>query len=134
MIAIEGLYWPDDVGTKWRHSLRHVRSLEWAIARCKRRRTAVQAGGNIGLWPRRLAHSFDRVITFEPDDISRECLACNVPSNVEVRAEALTTMREAIEAAEAEAPADPELVFSHAFANPPPSFERDLDELRRVHA
>ena len=37
-------------------------------------------------------------------------------------------------AAEAEAPADPELVFSHAFANPPPSFERDLDELRRVHA
>jgi pyruvate dehydrogenase E1 component alpha subunit len=52
----------------------------------------------------------------------------------EVRAEALATMREAIEAAEAEAPADPELVFSHAFANPPPSFERDLDELRRVHA
>ena len=52
----------------------------------------------------------------------------------EVRAEALATMREAIEAAEAEAPADPELVFSHAFANPPPSFERELDELRRVHA
>ena len=52
----------------------------------------------------------------------------------EVRAEALATMREAIEAAEAEAPADPELVFSHAFADPPPSFERDLDELRRVHA
>ncbi len=52
----------------------------------------------------------------------------------EVRAEALATMRAAIEAAEAEAPADPELVFSHAFADPPPSFERDLEELRRVNA
>ena len=52
----------------------------------------------------------------------------------DVRAEALATMRAAIEAAEAEAPADPELVFSHALSDPPPSFERDLEELRRVNA
>jgi pyruvate dehydrogenase E1 component alpha subunit len=51
-----------------------------------------------------------------------------------VREEARATMRAAIQAAEAEAPADPELVFSHAYAEPPASLARDLDELRRVHA
>ncbi len=50
-----------------------------------------------------------------------------------VREEALATMREAIEAAEAEAPGDPGLVFSHAYANPPPSLARDLEDLIRVH-
>ena len=84
MVEISGLFWPDDVGTKWRHSLKHVQSLEWAIARCPRRRTAVQAGGNVGLWPKRLAASFERVITFEPDDISRQCLFANVPPTVEI--------------------------------------------------
>ena len=43
-------------------------------------------------------------------------------------------MRAGIEAAEAEPPADRELVFAHAYADPPPALARDLDELRRVHA
>ncbi len=51
-----------------------------------------------------------------------------------VRNEALATMRAAIEAAESEPPADRELVFAHAYAEPPASLARDLDELRRVHA
>lgn len=89
MIQIQGLWWPDDVQSKWIHAFKHVRSIEWAIARCAERRTVVQAGGNVGLWPRRLAKSFGRVITFEPDAVSRECLAVNVPANVEVRPEAL---------------------------------------------
>ena len=89
MIEIEGLYWPDDVGTKWQHALMHVHSVDWAIAHCQQHRTAVQAGGNVGLWPRRLAEVFRRVITFEPEDIVRECLRKNVPASVEVRAEAL---------------------------------------------
>ncbi len=84
MIQIKGLWWPDDVGTKWEHSLNHVHSLEWAIAACKQRRTAVQAGGNIGLWPRRMAECFQRVYTFEPEPISRACLEKNVLSNVVV--------------------------------------------------
>jgi FkbM family methyltransferase len=90
MKQIHGLFWPDETrDSQWRHSLKHVRSVEWAIAHCAKRRTAVQAGGNMGLWPRRLAESFARVITFEPDAISRACLMRNVPSSVEVRAEAL---------------------------------------------
>jgi pyruvate dehydrogenase E1 component subunit alpha len=50
-----------------------------------------------------------------------------------VREDALATMRAGIEAAEAEPAGDPELVFSHAYADPPPALARDLDELLRVH-
>ena len=43
-------------------------------------------------------------------------------------------MRAGIEAAEAEAPADPELVFAHAYVDAAGrTLARDLDELRRVH-
>jgi pyruvate dehydrogenase E1 component alpha subunit len=48
------------------------------------------------------------------------------------RAEAVELMRAGIAAAEAEPPADPSLLFAHAFAEPPASFETDLAELRRV--
>lgn len=89
MIQIAGLYWPDTVGEQWKHSLAHVGSIEWAIAACKQRRVAVQAGGNIGLWPRRLAESFEHVLTFEPEPISRACLEQNVFKNVLVSGAAL---------------------------------------------
>jgi pyruvate dehydrogenase E1 component subunit alpha len=50
-----------------------------------------------------------------------------------VRDEAHATMREGIEAAEAEPAGDPELLFSHAYAELTPALERDLEELLRVH-
>src|SRR3989475_3101567 len=49
-----------------------------------------------------------------------------------VRAEALQLMRDGIADAEAEPPPDPSLLFSHALASPPASFDQDLAELRRV--
>jgi pyruvate dehydrogenase E1 component alpha subunit len=50
----------------------------------------------------------------------------------EIRGEAQELMRQGIAEAEAEAPADTGLVFEHAFANPPASFEEELRELRRI--
>jgi pyruvate dehydrogenase E1 component alpha subunit len=50
----------------------------------------------------------------------------------QVRAEAADTMRAGIAAAEAEPPPDPALLFEHALADPPASFESDLAELRRI--
>src|SRR3990170_4260844 len=50
----------------------------------------------------------------------------------EVKAEALGVMRQGTAQAEAEPPPDPGLVFEHAYASPPASFEHDLAELRRV--
>src|SRR5947208_15626965 len=49
-----------------------------------------------------------------------------------IRGEALESMRAGIAAAEAEPPADPELLFSHAYVDPPSSLASDLDELRRI--
>jgi pyruvate dehydrogenase E1 component alpha subunit len=51
-----------------------------------------------------------------------------------VREEALAEMRAGITAAEDEPAGDPELVFAHAYVDPPAAQQRDLDELRRVHA
>ena len=50
----------------------------------------------------------------------------------EIEHEALELMRAGIAEAEAEPPADPALVFEHAYAAPPPSQADDLAELRRI--
>jgi pyruvate dehydrogenase E1 component alpha subunit len=50
----------------------------------------------------------------------------------EIRAEALERMREGIAAAEAEPPADVDLLFRNAYANPPSSFDEELAELRKI--
>src|SRR3954453_1213891 len=49
-----------------------------------------------------------------------------------VRAEATQLMRDGIAAAEAEPPADPALVFEHAYVDPPASLGSDLAELKRI--
>jgi pyruvate dehydrogenase E1 component alpha subunit len=50
----------------------------------------------------------------------------------QVRTAALEVMREAIAQAEAEPPGAPELLFEHAYVDPPGAFREDLDELKRV--
>ena len=93
VIQRHGFYWPDDTSeSEAQHAIKHVWSVEWAIARCGtlgRQGTAVQAGGNVGLWPHRLSDVFDHVRTFEPDRIAWECLRCNVPARVIISREAL---------------------------------------------
>ena len=49
-----------------------------------------------------------------------------------IRAEAADVMRAGIAAAEAEPPADVELLFAHAYVDPPATFGSDLEELRRT--
>jgi pyruvate dehydrogenase E1 component alpha subunit len=49
-----------------------------------------------------------------------------------IRTEAAEAMRAGIAAAEAEPAADIELVFAHAYVDPPASFGSDLEELRRI--
>lgn len=50
----------------------------------------------------------------------------------ETRNEALELMRAGIAEAEAEPPADPGLVFEHAYAEPPAGLAHDLADLRRI--
>lgn len=46
---------------------REVNDLQQILPLCKDFRRVVQAGGNIGIWPKRLAFDFEAVSTFEPD-------------------------------------------------------------------
>lgn len=90
--AHPGIWLPAHVPLdKWAFSWGHVHSIEWSLANLPkgRRRVAFQAGGNIGLWPKRMSSVFTRVITCEPDAISRECLRANTPKHVEVHGVAL---------------------------------------------
>jgi len=41
------------------------------------RRTCIQAGGCVGIWPLRLAQFFERVLTFEPEPTNYYCLTQN---------------------------------------------------------
>jgi pyruvate dehydrogenase E1 component alpha subunit len=50
----------------------------------------------------------------------------------EIKGEAAEAMRRGIAQAEAEPPADPSLVFEHAYVDPPASFAAELAELRRI--
>lgn len=45
---------------------------------CSQTRTAIQAGGNVGVFPARLAHLFSKVFTFEPDFDNYECMKRNL--------------------------------------------------------
>jgi FkbM family methyltransferase len=45
---------------------------------CQQKRTAIQAGGNVGIWPTKMALEFQRVITAEPDNLNYSALVKNV--------------------------------------------------------
>ena len=50
----------------------------YALSLCASNNTVVQAGGNIGIFPIKLAEFFKRVITFEPFDENIRCLKANI--------------------------------------------------------
>lgn len=64
---------------KW--GFRDLQNLEAALPYVPRRDTVVQAGGNLGLFPKRLAEEFSNVITFEPDPTLFAALVHNAPES-----------------------------------------------------
>jgi FkbM family methyltransferase len=44
-----------------------TRDLDYAINKCTKRRSVVQAGGHVGVWPKFLGRFFGQVYTFEPE-------------------------------------------------------------------
>ena len=47
--------------------LSQVHDLDLILPHCKQYRRVVQAGGNVGIWPKALSQTFQLVWTFEPD-------------------------------------------------------------------
>lgn len=52
-------------------------ALPMLLPHLKGRRTCVQAGGCVGIWPLRLSMFFDSVRTFEPEAVNFRCLEAN---------------------------------------------------------
>lgn len=60
---------------------RDLVSLDTVMKLVPGRTVAVQAGGNLGLFPKRLAEEFKTVYTFEPDAKLFECMLYNAPES-----------------------------------------------------
>ena len=61
--------------------LAEVCDLGASLDLCQEFRTAIQAGGNVGVYPVALAQKFQRVYTVEPDAANYEALALNTDSH-----------------------------------------------------
>lgn len=78
---VRGYWWPKRIKpTSYDYAFKHVSEIDHAVKLCRPGGVAVQAGGNIGLWPLRMANSgkFVRVHTFEPQRVLFECLCENL--------------------------------------------------------
>lgn len=62
---------------KW--ARRDLEALAQALHLVPRRRTCIQAGGNLGIFPKRLAMEFELVYAFEPDPALFEIMGRNAP-------------------------------------------------------
>lgn len=51
------------------------------IGFCQKHEVCIQAGGNVGIWPVKLAEYFKQIYTFEPDPTNFECLKKNIENN-----------------------------------------------------
>lgn len=79
----DGLFWPEQ-DTIGRPIIKReaAATLPLLLAHEPRRGVCVQAGGNVGYWPRLLAEHFRAVYTFEPNWLPFQCLIRNVQENV----------------------------------------------------
>lgn len=78
MRLINGIYWPDQDIDCHPVVSQQVNDLDKVLPLVKGDKVVVQAGGNVGIWPKRLSKHFEKVYTFEPDKENFECLIQNV--------------------------------------------------------
>ena len=80
-----GLVWPKTDEICYDCILKDVPFLKEATKFCKEKRTAIQAGGNAGMYPLELNSIFYRVLTFEPEDGNFHCLVENVSCHPSIK-------------------------------------------------
>lgn len=96
MKQIDGLWWPDSDNVAHRViPVNLARAMPLVLPHLQRRGLALQAGGNVGLYPIALAEHFERVVTLEPDADNFSCLTRNVADiwNIEAKQAALGPAR-----------------------------------------
>jgi FkbM family methyltransferase len=78
---VEGFLWPDEDVDAAAVIPSQRADMDVAIKYCRGLHVVVQAGGNAGMWPRRMARIFSQVYTFEPEPKLYECLQFNCAVN-----------------------------------------------------
>lgn len=88
--AMKGWHWNRFRGSELalKFNRRDLPHLDRAVGFCKGRTAAVQAGGNLGIYPKRLAMLFQTVYTFEPSAELFLLLMLNAPEPNIVRVQA----------------------------------------------
>ena len=84
MIFRDGYWWPDQDVHCHQVVPRQVKDIELALRYVDSPRVCIQAGGNVGIWPKYLANIFEYVYTFEPDKENFECLEKNLEGIVNI--------------------------------------------------
>jgi FkbM family methyltransferase len=96
-----GLYWPDNESKErcFKYMLDRVCDVDYLVKFTKTKGVVVQAGGFVGMWPIRLARSFERVYTFEPIPQLYNALLFNVQNYRNIRSKncALSGARDGVE-------------------------------------
>lgn len=82
----DGLWWPADDAVCHGLAEAELRNLRRALDHVQGRWQAVQAGGNVGQFPRVLCERFDQVFTFEPHADNMACLRVNAPDAIALQA------------------------------------------------
>ena len=73
----DGLIWPKGDQVCLPAVMEEVGEIPHILELCRGRRSCIQAGGNGGLWPAKLAPRFQSVYTFEPNRTMFHCLVVN---------------------------------------------------------
>ncbi len=81
IILREGWFWPIEDTVSWDY-IQERKDNPYKIAEfCKTKNNVIQAGGNLGYYPKRFAELFKNVYTFEPDYLNFNCLVMNTLEN-----------------------------------------------------
>lgn len=86
LIIKDGWYVPSIDDHCFDAVIREVDDVNRILPILKQRRSVIQAGGNIGIWAKRLSSEFERVYTFEPDPDNFEALVKNTVNILNVKA------------------------------------------------
>lgn len=93
-IVHDGFHFPEKDEQCWKAVFRTLDDLELALHSVKKFGTAIQAGGNVGVWPKAMSKRFSHTITFEPDSKNYTCLLYNLRQEIEL--EKVTAFRAAL--------------------------------------
>lgn len=81
MKEINGFYWPETDTDCHPVVPNQLEDVNYALKYTKETKVCVQAGGNVGVWPKHLSTIFDVVYTFEPNPENFNCLSRNCPEH-----------------------------------------------------